>query len=760
MLFAFLSKLLNMSLTASVVILFVLLLRFPLKRAPKIISYALWGIVLFRLLCPISIVSSFSLFGLLDAPAASSGGIASRLEYIPDTVPSAYPQEVFPVTDALEAGTGVPTQDEWQPYTAASSKTPAAIAAYVWSAGVLAMAGYAAFSYVRLRRKLVTASRLSGNIYLADSISSPFVLGLIRPKIYIPSSLEDRELPYIIMHERHHVKRLDHITKALAFAALCIHWFNPLVWLAFAMAGKDMEMSCDEAVVKKMGDGILADYTSSLLSLATGKRVIAGMPLAFGEGDTKGRIRNLANWKRPAFWVVLAAAAACAVLAVCLLTNPAVNDSYIKFAEQYTSSGGTTAEYEADFGGKNLSGSIYAEQWIDGSCVRSAPVAFTQYLGDIHIQLRTRREDGVMVGTDVQIDTDQYGGSLITYFEHPQEKTVSGWSFIAYEENEKISVAGVKEIILASMAFDTGSGVYVYDCETLLKEPERLNRGEHIIIRICFDDASENIPVQGENTLPAETAESIYSTSYVSYQCLYMNPLSSYYAIGGDSGCIYRVGEDYFETVTRSGSVQDLIEVPQWEWQPFPYTEEEWEALYIPETGAAPNITELYGELFYQPLTADRFLLRADGDLLLVDLAANEQMGTYIWSIYSLVPESAMGTAQWECSPGDSSGETAFRFTFDISYTDISAVCSDGNLTYFEDPGQLSEHGLDWSPTGKDGNISKGSAIFFTVHSGGEMVCAGTIYIGASGEVYTASLVGTGLHLSQGPDGGVISLAN
>lgn len=120
-------------------------------------------------------------------------------------------------------------------------------------------------------------------------------MGLVRPKIYLPSDMEEREQAYIIRHEQHHIRRGDHIIKALAFLALSIHWFNPLVWVAFIYSNKDMEMSCDEAVVKKMGDGILADYTASLLSLATGKHIIAGMPLAFGEGDTKGRIRNLAK---------------------------------------------------------------------------------------------------------------------------------------------------------------------------------------------------------------------------------------------------------------------------------------------------------------------------------------------------------------------------------------------------------------------------------------------------------------------------------
>ena len=325
--YAFIPKLLNMSLTASVAIVFVLLLRLALKKAPKVISYALWAVVLFRLLCPVSIESSFSLFGLLDAPTAESTDLTTSIEYVPENiVHRSYPAVTLPVPGVSDAINEALPQGEEQ-LRADPLEGPIFIATYVWIIGVLVMAAYSVVSYLRLRKKLLTASPLRDNIYLADEITSPFVMGLIRPKIYLPSDMEEREQAYIIRHEQHHVRRGDHIVKALAFLALTIHWFNPLVWVAFICSGKDMEMSCDEAVVKKMGAGILADYTASLLSLATGKHIIAGMPLAFGEGDTKGRIRNLANWRKPAFWVVLVAVIACIALAVGLMTNPANEDT-------------------------------------------------------------------------------------------------------------------------------------------------------------------------------------------------------------------------------------------------------------------------------------------------------------------------------------------------------------------------------------------------------------------------------------------------
>ena len=324
----------NMSVTASVVILFVLLARLPLKKAPKLFSYALWAVVLFRLLCPVSVTTGFSLLGLLDAPVTETTTHTTAVEYIPQNVVHTPDSGVkLPVPEVDQAVNEALPQGEEQ--TAADPlEVPAALAALTWLAGIGVMAAYSVASLLRLRRRLAEAVPLRGNIYLADYIESPFVMGILRPKIYLPSSLPEQEQGYIILHEQHHIRRGDHIIKGLAFIALCVHWFNPLVWAAFILSSRDMEMSCDEAVVKKLGEGIRADYSASLLSLATGRRIIAGTPLAFGEGDTRSRVRNLANWKKPAFLVILTSAILCAVAAVCLLTNPEENPEGLPTLEQ------------------------------------------------------------------------------------------------------------------------------------------------------------------------------------------------------------------------------------------------------------------------------------------------------------------------------------------------------------------------------------------------------------------------------------------
>ena len=311
--YTFIPRLLNMSLTASVVILFVLVTRLILKRTPKVFSYALWVIVLLRLLVPVTISSPVSIM-----PASQTA--------TSETVNTALPDFVFETPwDAQENKLSIQqATEEGNPVTVAvyTSLEPVQYLGLAWIAGMAVMMLYSFFSYRKIRKSIHIALSLRDNIYIADEIKSPFVIGLLKPKIYLPATLTEEEQSYIILHEQHHIRRGDHIFKALAFIALCLHWFNPLVWVAFILAGKDMEMSCDEAVIRKVGSHVRADYSASLLTLATGRRIIAGTPLAFGEGDTKGRIHNLARWKKPARWIVILSLVLCLILAVCLLTNP------------------------------------------------------------------------------------------------------------------------------------------------------------------------------------------------------------------------------------------------------------------------------------------------------------------------------------------------------------------------------------------------------------------------------------------------------
>lgn len=319
--YTLLPKIWNMSLTASVVILFVLLTRLLLfKHIPKVFSYVLWVVVLFRLLCPVSLSSNLSIFSILDAPVSEQ----NTMEYIPPNIVHMEDPEVdLPVPGISTAiHETLPYGEEQQ--AADPLEAPMAIATTVWLFGIAVLVIYSVISLLRLRRRLMGSARLRDNIRLADQISSPFVMGLFRPKIYLPSSLSEDEREYIILHEQYHIRRWDHVAKLLAFIALCIHWFNPLVWAAFILSGKDMEMSCDEAVLRELGAEIRGAYSQSLLSLATGRRIIAGTPLAFGEGDTKGRIKNVLKWEKPTVWVIISAVFFCAVVMMICALNPKV----------------------------------------------------------------------------------------------------------------------------------------------------------------------------------------------------------------------------------------------------------------------------------------------------------------------------------------------------------------------------------------------------------------------------------------------------
>jgi beta-lactamase regulating signal transducer with metallopeptidase domain len=317
--YTLLPKILNMSLTAGIVIIFVLLARVLLKKAPRLFSYVLWAVVLFRLVCPVSFSSAFSLIGIFHEPAIVDNSIA----YIPeDIVYTEHPQVDLPLPIVSDAINGALPQDGEQ-LAADPLETPVAIATAIWLCGIAAMLLYSMISLALLRRRLIGAVHMRENIYLADHIATPFVLGVIRPRIYLPSQLSEHEQSYIILHEQTHIRRLDHIVKMIAFLTLAVHWFNPLVWLAFVCCVKDMEMSCDERVLKEMGGRIRKAYSMSLLSLAAGRRLINGSPLAFGEGNIKDRIKNVMNFKKPAVWAIAVLVVLVAALSVGFAANGA-----------------------------------------------------------------------------------------------------------------------------------------------------------------------------------------------------------------------------------------------------------------------------------------------------------------------------------------------------------------------------------------------------------------------------------------------------
>jgi len=302
-------QILNMSFTASIVILFVVVVRLLLKNAPKNFSYALWSVVMFRLICPFSFES---IFGLLPTKVTP---ISQDIVYM--TVPK-IDTGILAINNVVNTSLSAATPS--------ASMNPLMIWVFfgrtAWLVGIAILSIYSIVSLLRLHKQLKNAVHERDNIYILKGFQTPFVIGLSRPRIYLPATLSKEEKSYILLHEQTHIKRFDHVVKILSFFVLCLHWFNPLVWLAFFLSNKDMEMSCDEAVIKKMGNDVKKDYSSSLLSLATGRRFIGGTPLAFGEGDTKDRIKNVLNYKKPAFWIVIIALVLVIAVGFGLLANP------------------------------------------------------------------------------------------------------------------------------------------------------------------------------------------------------------------------------------------------------------------------------------------------------------------------------------------------------------------------------------------------------------------------------------------------------
>ena len=309
-------KIINMSISASWLVLAVLILRFVLKKAPKWINVLLWGIVAIRLICPFSFESTLSLI-----PSA-------------ETIPLNIGMDTTPTINS-----GISAINNAVNPIISQSNTPMAGASvnllqitigiyeYIWIFGMIALALYTAISYWRLRRKVDAAVRYKDNIFQSENVSFPFVLGIIKPRIYLPFKMNGQYLEHVVAHEQAHICRKDHWWKPLGFLLLMIHWFNPLMWLAYVLLCRDIELACDEKVIKELGNEQRGDYTQALVACSVNRRMIAACPLAFGEVSVKERVKSVMNYKKPAFWVIIISVIVCVGVAVCFLTNPK-QDSY------------------------------------------------------------------------------------------------------------------------------------------------------------------------------------------------------------------------------------------------------------------------------------------------------------------------------------------------------------------------------------------------------------------------------------------------
>lgn len=304
-------NLLNRSITAGWLILAVLVLRVILKKAPKAIRCVLWALVGIRLICPFSFESVLS---LIPNAETISQEILYTQEPVIQSGSSTLNRVVNPV---ISKGFTSNAGDSVNPL-----QTITYIASVIWLAGLFVMIIYAVVSYLRIHAKVAASMRLTSNLFLCDYIDTPFILGILRPAIYLPSALDKEKAAYVIAHERAHLKRRDHWWKPLGFVLLSVYWFNPVIWVAYILLCRDIELACDERVIKELGESDKKGYADALLFCSVSRKMIGACPLAFGEVGVKERVKAVLNYKKPTFWMLVTAVAACIIAAACFLTNP------------------------------------------------------------------------------------------------------------------------------------------------------------------------------------------------------------------------------------------------------------------------------------------------------------------------------------------------------------------------------------------------------------------------------------------------------
>ncbi len=298
-------KIIHMSITASWLVLAVIAVRLVFRKIPKWILCLFWGLVAVRLICPFSIESSLSLIPDTEQLSQNVSYIAETGKQARGDIPGSEGNVILECHQTANRG------GSWSHYLAG-----------IWLIGISIMLVHSLVNYYLPKRKLATAFSIRSGIKLSEFVDSPFVLGMIRPVIYLPFGMMERDMAYVIAHEQAHIRRKDHWWKPLGFLLLMIHWFNPLLWLAYLLLCHDIELACDEKVIKDLGNEQRADYIQALVACSVNRRMNAACPLAFGEVGIKERVKSVTNYRKPAFWIILVSIAACVVVAVCFLTNP------------------------------------------------------------------------------------------------------------------------------------------------------------------------------------------------------------------------------------------------------------------------------------------------------------------------------------------------------------------------------------------------------------------------------------------------------
>ena len=544
----------NMSISASWIVLAVMLLRILLKKAPKWINVLLWGIVAVRLVCPFSFESVLSLI-----PSAETVSPEIMMNATPE-INSGVPiinSVVNPVINGLYAP---------EPSASANPlQILIPVAAVVWLTGIVALLIYTLVSFLRLRSKIGTAVLLKENIYQSENIPSPFVLGVIKPKIYLPFYMKEKDISHVIAHEQAHIRRKDYLWKPLGFLILTLHWFNPLVWLGYVLLCRDIELACDEKVVKKLNNEQRADYSQALLTCSVNRRMIAACPIAFGEVGVKDRIKSVLNYKKPAFRVIVVSVVLCLALAIGFLTNP-INSSlynsryetgkclysYVVSADKETENNGLVFDITSD-------GKVY-KTYGDGTTDELGVLKESDYTAEKLEEALKNQDVKLSIGSiknayelSDYIFLQKSNGTVYLVSLFSDGKIMSVFKLIRTGESDSLKsdlekftwnyqpMLSHTAYSFYSFSFDTQYSHIVASCDNgkmknleADKQPEdktlRFEKGQHVYWT-PDEGVIENIPSASKVTFTVFNGDEKLYTSTVIFECLSRDIASAEFAI-------------------------------------------------------------------------------------------------------------------------------------------------------------------------------------------------------------------------------------
>lgn len=602
-------RLLNMSISTGWIVLPIVILRKVLKKMPKAIRCVLWALVAIRLLIPITLESGFSLIPSIETIPQNimyekQPTIHSGISFV-----NCYVNPVISDTFAHNVGDSVnPLQ------------VVIFIATWVWIIGIVVMLLYAIYSYQRIYKRVLASIVLKENIYVCDDIATPFILGMIKPRIYLPSDLEQDISIYVIAHEQAHIKRRDHWWKPLGFMLLTIYWFQPMLWIAYVLFSRDIELACDEKVIKELGEVEKKPYSKALLQCSISRKMIIACPLAFGEVGVKERVRNVLNYKKPRFWVFLGAIGICMVMGICFLTNPKeillhapepfCHSYYVEeiiydapqYNFAYTEETAPLYSFSADYVMESKGDILNSVEdwvtigWMNSEIIKLNKRNFDAYFKDI---------DGISGWKD------SYTAAKI------RRNNEATWELIREDESSVMSYYLLKqkdgEIYLACW-YEHEDDDSLNHVRWLFRLKDRVNRQE------------------------------LEQGTYIFKSCIYMNPLSSYIPIG-DVEETYEVGEHSFTIYDHKNNSGKYIET-YLEWQEFPYTDEEWSALYAfeLEEKRIREISKFCDDIGYISLVDGYCLMRVNDVVWLAKINHDKLAGIdYIWSIYHIERQTQPG---------------------------------------------------------------------------------------------------------------------